>query len=102
MKLYEVYVPLKYNDGSPVDPRILDRLGARLLEAFGGYTFNPQPHRGVWRMGDVTFRDEIVIFRVLTGKARLAARCFKQLRRDLERELHQEKILILSYQAEIS
>lgn len=102
MKLYEIYVPLKYNDGSPVEPERIDNLGARLLETFGGYTFNPQPHRGAWRMGDVTFHDEIVIFRVLTGKARLAARYFKQLRKDLEKELRQEKILILSYQAEIS
>lgn len=102
MKLYEIYVPLKYNDGSPVAPETIDRLSARLLETFGGYTFNPQPHRGAWRMGEVTFHDEIVIFRVLTGKTRMAARYFKQLRKDLEKELRQEKILILSYPAEIS
>jgi len=102
VKLYEVYIPLKYNDGSPIDPRILDHLGERLLETFGGYTFNPQPHRGAWRMGDVTFHDEIVIFRVLTGKTRSAARFFKQLRGDLEKELRQEKVLIIAYPAEIS
>jgi hypothetical protein len=36
-----------------------------LLERFEGLTFFPQPNEGFWRMGDVTYRDEIVIYRVL-------------------------------------
>ena len=63
MKEYELYVPLNYNDGSPIQPEKIERIGQRLLEQFGGCTFFPQPNKGTWKMGHVVFCDEIVIFR---------------------------------------
>lgn len=53
MKEYELYVPLRLNDGTPVPDEIIDSLGERLLERFGGCTFGPQPNKGLWKMGDV-------------------------------------------------
>lgn len=50
-------------------------------------------------MGDVVFRDEIVIFRVLAGDARAARRFFRDLKRELLRELEQEEILIVEKDA---
>ncbi len=38
MKEYEVYIPVFYNDGSPVEPEKIERIGERLLEQFGGLT----------------------------------------------------------------
>jgi hypothetical protein len=101
VKEFELYFPLRYNDGTPIDPAILERIGDRLMETFGGYTFNPQAHKGVWKMGDVTYRDEIVIYRVLTGKVRLARSFFKKLKEELKEDLEQEEILIVSKEAEI-
>lgn len=72
MKEYELYVPLFLNDGTPVSDEFIDRLGERLLDEFGGCTFFPQPNKGLWTMGDVVFRDEVVIFRVLTRQVRPA------------------------------
>ena len=95
MKQYELYVPLSLNDGMPVSDELIDRLGVRLLEQFGGCTFFPQPNKGLWTMGDVVFRDEIVIFRVLTGQVRSARRFFRELKRELIHELQQEAILIV-------
>ena len=68
MKEYELYVPLTHNDGSPVDPETLVQLRERLLEQFGGLTFFPQRNEGFWTFGGVTYRDEIVIYRILTGE----------------------------------
>ena len=65
MNEYEVYVPLSYNDGSPIEPAKIEAVGERLLEHFGGMTFIPQRNQGFWKMGHVTFRDDIVIFRVI-------------------------------------
>jgi hypothetical protein len=83
VKEYELYVPLSYNDGTLIEPAKVERIGMRLLEQFGGVTYFPQPNQGLWRMGTVTFRDEIVIFRVLTDKARSARRFFRLLKEDL-------------------
>lgn len=63
MKEYDIFVPLYYNDGSPVEARKFQALQKRLLDYFG-VTYFPQPHEGLWRMGDVTYRDEVVIYRV--------------------------------------
>ena len=95
MKEFELYVPLFLNDGSAVSDEVIERIGERLLDEFGGCTFFPQPNKGLWKMGDVVFRDEIVIFRVLNGQARSARRFFRDLKRELLLELQQEAILIV-------
>ena len=100
MKEYELYVPLTFNDGSPVDPKMVETIGEQLLEEFGGLTFFPQLNQGLWRMGHVTFRDQIVIFRVLTSDVRGARRFFRALKRRLKTDLKQEEILIVEKQAE--
>ncbi|MEX0702443.1 MAG: hypothetical protein WD069_10145 [Planctomycetales bacterium] len=101
MKEYELFVPLRYNDGSTVESRKIERIGERLLDQFGGVTFFPQPNEGSWKMGHVTFHDEIVIFRVLTSNARVARRFFRQLKADLKEDLRQEEILIVEKDAEV-
>jgi hypothetical protein len=100
VKEYDLYVPLFLNDGAPVSDEFIDRLGERLLQQFGGCTFFPQPNKGLWKMGNVVFRDQIVIFRVLTGNVRAARRFFRELKRELLVELQQEAILIVEKNVE--
>ena len=95
MKEYDVYVPLYYNDGSPVERRKLKWLRDRLLAKFNGLTYFPQPNKGYWKMGEITFHDEIVIYRVLATNMRAARRFFRQLKEELKAELDQEEILIV-------
>jgi len=83
VKEYELYVPLTLNDGSPVNPAILVHLRERLLERFGGLTFFPQPNEGFWTFGGVTYRDEIVIYRVLTQQTRATRKFFRELKEEL-------------------
>lgn len=100
MKEYELYVPLSLNDGTPVSDELIDGVGERLLEQFRGCTFFPQPNKGLWKMGDVVFRDEVVIFRVLTRQVRPARKFFRALKSELLRELQQEAILIVEKDVE--
>lgn len=95
MREYDLFLPLYYNDGTAIDPAVFQALRERLLEQFRGVTFFPQPNEGFWRMGDVTYRDEIVIFRVVTANQRVARRFFRQLKEELKRDLRQEEILII-------
>lgn len=95
MKEYDLFVPLYYNDGTAIEARKFQSLQARLLEQFDALTFFPQPNAGYWKLADVTYRDEIVIYRVLTSKVRAARHFFHQLKSDLKRELRQEEILIV-------
>ena len=71
-----------------------------MLEYFDGLTFFPQPNEGFWKLGEVTYRDEIVIYRVLSAKARTARKFFAELKEDLKRDLRQEEILIVERDVE--
>ena len=94
MKEYDLFVPLYYNDGSPVEAVKLLELKRRLLDQFD-LTFFPQANEGFWSAGGVTYRDEIVIFRILTADPPEARRFLSQLKEDLKREFSQEEILIV-------
>jgi hypothetical protein len=100
VKEYDLFVPLRYNDGSPIEARKLQRLQARLLDFFDGLTFFPQPNEGFWKLGGVTYRDEIVVYRVLTDKVRSARRFLAELKTSLKREFQQEEILIIERDVE--
>jgi len=95
VKEYDIFFPLYYNDGSAVETKKIRVLQARLLEQFNGLTFFPQPNEGFWKMAGVTYRDEVVIFRVLTSKEAAARRFFTHLKAELQRQLRQEQILII-------
>jgi len=100
VKEYDLYVPLTHNDGTPIEATTIKRLGQRLLKHFGGVTFFPQPNEGLWQMGAVTFRDQIVVFRVLSANVRDARRFFRRLKEQLKTELEQEEILVVERDVE--
>ena len=95
MKEYDIFVPLRYNDGQPIEARKFQHLQEQLLRRFGGLTYFPQANQGFWKLGDVTFRDEIVIYRVLAADSRSAKRFLRTLKEQLKSEFVQEDILIV-------
>lgn len=100
MKEYDIFIPLNYNDGSPIEGQKLQSLQNKLLNQFSGLTYFPQPNQGFWKMGDVTYRDEIVIYRVLSSKTRAARHFLSQLKEELKKSLKQEAILIVERDVE--
>jgi hypothetical protein len=72
VKEYDLFLPLTYNDGSPIESKRFQNLQEQLLAEFGGVTFFPQPNEGLWQLGEVVYKDEIVIYRVLATKPRKA------------------------------
>ncbi len=101
MKEYDIFVPLRYNDGSRVEARRFKDLQVRLLEYFDGVTYFPQANEGYWRVGDVTYWDEIVVYRVVTSKASSARRFLKRLKEELKRAFKQEEIFIVERDVEV-
>lgn len=94
MREFEIYLPTTMNDGTPVDADEIQRIKDELAKAFGGYTHLSHRSEGAWRMGGVTFRDEVTIVRVLDdGSANFDMRAFKT---SLEGSLHQEAVLIIA------
>ena len=105
MQEYEIYLPTKHNDGRPVDPAHFERIEQELARTFGGYTHLKQRSAGLWRIGDVTFRDEVTIVRVIDdeappfeGGAPFDMVAFKK---ELEEMLQQESVLIVAREVRV-
>ena len=96
MREYDLYVPLHYNDGREIDAEKLTALKRQLVEEFGGLTHFPQENEGLWKVGSHTFRDRIVILRVLAGDSSKADQFFLQLKEEFKAEWEQEDVLIVT------
>ena len=94
MQEFEIYLPTTLNDGTPVDVAKIQGIKEALVKAFGGYTHLNHRSEGAWRIGGVTFHDEVTIVRVLDdGYARFDMTSFKK---SIETELQQDAVLIIS------
>ena len=62
---------------------------------------NPGVRAGAWKVGNVVFNDDIVIYRVLAAKQHPARRFLMDLQEELERELRQQEILIVEREVEV-
>ena len=51
MKEYDIFIPLYYNDGTPIEAAKFQDVQARLLERFEGLTYFPQANQGFWNLG---------------------------------------------------
>jgi hypothetical protein len=92
---YDLFLPLRYNDGRPIEGRKFQQVQSELLDEFGGLTYFPQANQGFWKLGGVTYRDEIVVYRVLATNSRIARAFLRRLKKRLKAEFVQEEILIV-------
>ena len=96
MQEHEIYLPTTLDDGTPVEAAKNQGIKDTLVKAFGGYTHLNHRSEGAWRMGGVTFHDEVTIVRVLDdGSAHFDMTAFKK---SIETALHQEAVLVISRQ----
>ena len=96
MMEYDLYVPLHSNTGAPIPVTKLTRLKRRLIERFGGLTQFPQAHDGFWKIGAVTFRDRIIILRVLSNEdTKASAHFWRHVKRTLKKHWKQQGVLIV-------
>ena len=96
MKKYEIYLPLKYNDGTDIEPEKLKEIRQQLIAVFGAVTGSSlsAPFQGTWRYGGVEFVDDIVKFEVITRQDFGSNLFFKRFKHQLKRNLRQFDILI--------
>ena len=66
--LYQIYLPLTYNDGRPIEKEKFQLTRQELITRFGGLTSTPPgfPLQGWWQSTQSVVMDDIVIWTVLT------------------------------------
>jgi hypothetical protein len=101
VKEYDLFVPRNYNSGLPVEKKKLKKIKQQLADEFAGVTEIHLRKKGWWKMGNVTFRDKITIFRVYSTRTRQARKFFREMKEFLKKELKQEDILVVEKEARI-
>jgi hypothetical protein len=93
MKKYDIYLPLKYNDGSDIELEKHEEIQQQLIAVFSAITVSPlsAPFKGKWRYGGVEFIDDIIRLEIITDEE---IYFFKNFKRQLKRTLRQLDILI--------
>jgi len=93
MNKYEIYLPLKYNNGAPIEPEKFKQIREQLMAVFGAITVSSlsAPLQGRWRYGGVEFVDDIIRIEIITKEE---LEYFRNFKRRLKRKLRQIDILI--------
>lgn len=100
-KEFEVYIPLHDNDGAAIEKSKIEALKKKLIREFGGLTLFPQKNEGIWKVGRFTFRDKIIIARVLASDSRRAETFFRKLRQEMKKEFGQSEVLIVEREVRV-
>ena len=100
MHVIKLYLPLRDNSGHAFEARMFKDVEKELSERFGGVTAHTQaPANGLWREGDTTHADEIVIFEVILKSADRA--WWTQYRERLERLFRQKSVMVFLQDIEV-
>ena len=99
MRRYEIYLPLKYNDGKEIEPEKIQRIKQELVEMFGAITVSSRssPYQGTWKYGGVEYVDDIIKVEVVTSSNRMMKKVLKDFKERLKKSLRQIDILITTH-----
>lgn len=95
----EIYLPLEYNDGSPIPESKYISVQKELLRRFGGVTSVQRqfPLQGVWQAEESVYCDNVVVFSTMDFRTWTQLECLRYLQRlknRLKKEFDQLEILI--------
>jgi hypothetical protein len=95
----EIYLPLDYNDGRPIQEAKYISLQHELLNRFGGVTSVQRqfPLQGVWQTPTEVYYDRVVVFSVMDFRDAAPLVCLRYLEKlkgRLKKKFDQLEILI--------
>ena len=94
---YEILLPLKYNDGTPVEPEKFQSTRRELVGRFGALTMDAPPVSGLWVAGGREYQDELMRFVVDAEATPETDRFLRDFKERLKDRFCQEEIWIVAY-----
>lgn len=91
---YEILLPLKYSDGTPVEAEKFQLTREELVRRFGALTAEIQPISGIWIYGGKVHHDELLRFIVDTEASPSNDAFFAELKVVLKERFRQIDIWI--------
>ncbi|MSQ48275.1 MAG: hypothetical protein EXR78_07795 [Deltaproteobacteria bacterium] len=94
---YEILLPLKYNDGTAVEPEKFQETRRELVSQFGALTMEVSPLAGLWVSGEREYQDELIRFVVDTEATPETNEFFQTLKERLKDRFRQIEIWVTAY-----
>jgi len=93
---YDIFLPITYNDGTPIEDAKFDGLEQELLTRYRGVTFLRRefPLKGVWQGNMRLYYDSIILITILDFRRGGSPAYIKRLKSQLLDQFAQEEILI--------
>lgn len=92
---YDIYVPLRDAAGQLYADDRTSPIKKELATFFGGITDTQHNNKGLWKVGGMLLRDELVVWRLLSQKQAAGDEFIKSIKIRLEKTLKQDLILIV-------
>ena len=99
---YEILLPIRYNDGRPIEPEKFLTTYEEVVSRFGGVTIQPETLRGIWLHEDQRFEESNVRVVVDVEDSAASAAFFAQWKERLKERFRQIDIWIVSYEIRIT
>ena len=96
---YDIFVPVFDPAGSRYAAAVTASIKRQLIEVFGGLTDNVHAQKGAWKVGPVTLKDEVTVWRVVSTLGAEGDRVVAEVKGALEKALDQDVIFVLRRQA---
>ncbi len=98
----EFLLPLRYNDGTYIEPEKFFNVKEKVLAIFGGLTINPVPSEGIWIDPNTSIKyiDECRRFEVSVEKTPNILKILTDFKKELKEMFQQEEIYM--YYTEIT
>lgn len=98
---YEIYLPTRHNDGSPVAAAAFMATQQELVARFGACSFFPESFHGAWMQQGQTFEDDNVRICVDVEDTPENAAFFDRLKPRLKVRFRQLEIWIISFEIRV-
>ena len=98
---YEILLPIKYNDGAPIEADRFFETQEELIATFGALTTSPELLRGVWLQEGQRFEDEHLRLVVDVETTPETRGWFREFKETLKLRFRQFDIWIVSYDIEV-
>lgn len=98
---YEITLPTRFNDGTPIEPEKYLITRREIAARFGALTFLPQPIHGEWTHEQARYEDVNLRIVVDVEDTPENSEFFARLKQTLRERFQQIEIWIVSYEIRI-
>jgi len=101
MRRWEILLPLRFNDGSPVPEELVGEVIIAIRERFGAASFETQTIRGAWQHEGHIYQDDLVRFFADVADTPENRNWFVQFKERLKHDFRQLDIWMITHPIEV-